>query len=71
MKEDCKYIFSIQGSATLKTPNLDVMNFILSFRVCLNSEAREDNLQDNDIRTEFNSLEEILSIDFIKIKIFS
>jgi len=65
LPEEGKYIFSLKGNTRLNTPNIEILNFIVSLRICLN-------LNDEDrIRSDSVKLEEIVNIDFVKIKIFS
>jgi hypothetical protein len=62
---ESKYIFSLAGTCVLNSPNKETFNFIVSIRICLNfsngSALRNDSLK----------LEELISVDFIKIKIFN
>ena len=63
--DEGKYIFSLKGQSTLNTPNREILKFISSIRICLNL------TEENRIRKESVKLEEIINIDFVKIKIFS
>jgi hypothetical protein len=64
LPEEMKYIFSLRGNAVLNTPNGDILNFIVSLRICLNLN------DESKIRSDSARLEEIVNIDFVKIKIF-
>lgn len=63
--DDSKYIFSLQGNAVLKTQNQERMNFIMSFRVFINVSSG------SNIREQGARMEDVVSVDFIKIKIFN
>jgi hypothetical protein len=63
VQEEQKYIFSVQGSSTLNTPNQDVLNFIMSIRIFINVG------KDSPIRTDGMKLENVVSVDYIKLKI--
>ena len=64
LPEEAKYIISLKGKSILNSPNRDVLNFIVSIRICLNLN------EDSRIRSDSIKLEEIIYIDFIKLKIF-
>jgi hypothetical protein len=59
--DEHKYIFSTTGTCVLNTPNKDKLNFIISFRICLDF---------SQIRNNHVKIEEVISVDFIKIKIY-
>ena len=63
-KEEQKYIFSVQGRCTLNTPNKDMMNFIMSFRIFLNIGKH------SPIRNDEVKLENIISVDYIKLRVY-
>lgn len=56
----CKYIFSITGKVNMNTEKEEQMNFIMSLRIFLNV---------NSVRYG-HKLEDIISVDYLKIKIF-
>ena len=62
--EEQKYIFSVQGRCTLNTPNKDMMNFIMSFRIFLNIGKQ------SPIRNDEVKLENIISVDYIKLRVY-
>jgi hypothetical protein len=64
LPEEMKYIFSLRGKSILNNPNRDILNFIVSLRICLNLK------DDGKIRSDIVKLEEIVNVDFVKIKIF-
>lgn len=63
--EGSNYVFSLNGTSVLNTPNQDILNFILSFRVCFNLS------NGNLIRSDSVKLQNLVTVDFIKIKIFN
>jgi hypothetical protein len=65
VQEEHKYIFSVQGVSTLNTPNKDLMNFMISFRVYLNLG------NGSPIRNDGAKLENVISVDYIKLRIYN
>lgn len=58
-----KYIFSVSGNCTLNTPNKEVMNFVISFRIGV------INVNDEILREDKFKIDELILVDFIKIKV--
>ncbi len=58
------YIFSLQGLATLNTANRELYKFMISIRIKIN--VADGKL----LRNDAVKIEDIIAVDFIKIKIF-